>query len=130
MNKIFYRYRTGMGEKGRIIELQKFQAVRETEFYFYVKPLMKNWRGETTVAEYYKEKRVPKDPSSCRAICHTKEAALKSFMIRQNWRLRHASESIEAAEMAIKYIHENPEAIPDGDVNLGHGPISKEYIWS
>lgn len=119
--RLFYRYDAIVTVQGIEITLRTFKAVRETNCFFIVRAHTINQYGYECL--YGKERRVPKHPNHCRAICHTKDVALSSFKKRQEMRTFHAERNRQIAKRCLAWIGSDGRP-PDGSKNIGHTQIT------
>lgn len=98
----FYRYLNGEDSNGVYIYLEVFYLVKDAPNSFMVSRDPSNKRGLL---------RVPKDPTRCRKIFHSKDDAWRWFLLNQQIRIWKHKHQIRISEQSIEYIKTNPPMV-------------------
>lgn len=133
-----FRFYADITQQGVIIRQERFVVIGETRRCWYVVRADLAHLADidwSTASDWRKKlrKRVLKATSAhVRRYCYPDKAhALHSFRQRQEWRIRHATRSLETAKASIEALKKQAEKggeIPDR-INAGHTEYTATLQW-
>lgn len=125
-----YRFYDTIGPEGVTIQCQRYIVIGETPMCFYVIRSDLAGYGPETIKR--KRKRVLKDQGGRRHCYPDKVQAMRSYRVRKDWQIKHATISLERAKAASEHasvLVSSPELIGDHPHICEGGDYFKELNW-
>ena len=130
-----YRYYASLDEEGVHVKCERFVVIGETEHCYYVITASMrhlagiDWRNANPWQKKLRRRVLKR---SGRRYCYPdKQEALRSFKIRQRWRLSHAARSTAIAELALAAVTPVVESgeQPEEQYSAGQNDYTRPLCW-